>query len=115
MNTLDRLNSINNEIDLGYIYQDDMTFNELEEAVQQWITEQEIIYYSNAIDYLQRNDPSLNEVMEIASDMGYETSSLNSELLATLLHQQNLQVEWADICNEVEEIIEEAELEELED
>ena len=115
MNTLDRLNSINTEIELGYIYQDDMTFNELEEAVQQWITEQEIIYYSNAIDYLQRNDPSLVEVMEIASDMGYETISLNSALLATLLHQQNLQVEWANVCNEVEEIIEEAELEELED
>ena len=115
MTTLDKLQQVNTEIEFSDIYQDDMTFNELEEAVQQWITEQEIIYYSKAIDYLQRNDPSLNEAVSIASEMGYKTESLNSELLATLLHQQNLQVEWTDICNEVEEIIEEAELEELED
>lgn len=45
----------------------------------------EIIYYYKAIKYLQEFDPSLNESLELASELGYELTSINSELLASLL------------------------------
>ena len=49
----------------------------------------EIIYYSNAIDYLKENDPSLKDSLEIAAEYGYSTENLNSEILASLLYSQN--------------------------
>lgn len=48
----------------------------------------EITYYSNAIDYLKENDPSLNESLVIAAEYGLEIQSLNSEVLASLLYSQ---------------------------
>ena len=97
---------INTEIELDYLYQDGMSFDELEEAVQNYISEQEIIYYSRAMEYLQENDNSLSESLEIAADFGFEPQNLNSEILATLLHQQLLMNEWANVRNEVEELFE---------
>lgn len=99
--------SINTEIDLDYLYQDGMTFSELEEEVHQWINEVEVIYYSVAMQLLSNNDPSLNRSLELASELGFETSSLNSELLATLLKQGMLREEWYEISDEVEELFEE--------
>ena len=49
------------------------------------ISEDEIIYYSNAMKYLSENDNSLRESMEIADELGYKPKNINSELLATLL------------------------------
>jgi hypothetical protein len=53
----------------------------------------EIIYYSNAIEYLKENDPSLNESLNLASEMGlltlFTNNNLNSEVLASLLASQN--------------------------
>ena len=45
---------------------------------------EEIIYYSKAIKYLQDNDASLSESIEIALEMGYYLENINSELLASL-------------------------------
>ena len=59
-------------------------FEELEYSTHQT----ECIYYSNAMKYLTEHDTSLNESLEIASEMGYEVEDLNSELLATLLMQR---------------------------
>ena len=39
--------------------------------------------------YLSENDPSLSESIEIAQDMGYDLSNINSELLATILYIDN--------------------------
>ncbi len=44
----------------------------------------EIIYYSTAIKYLQENDPSLQESLELAENDGYSLNEINSELLASL-------------------------------
>ena len=79
------------------------------DTLTQAINEQEIIYYSNAIDYLSKNDASLNESMNIANDLGYEASNINSELLATLLYQQNLQADLWDIIEELENVLSECE------
>ena len=46
---------------------------------------EDIIYYHNAIEFLKENDPSLNNSLEIAEELGYSIKDLNSELLASLL------------------------------
>ena len=61
----------------------------------------EIIYYSNAIEYLKRNDPSLSESIEIALDYGYELKNINSELLASLLASQNSREQFNNYENEI--------------
>ena len=94
----------NLNIDIQYLYNENKEFNELEEDVIQYIQECEIIYYSKAMAYLSDNDNSLYESLEIASEFGYTTENLNSELLATLLYQQNLTNQWYEISEQVEEI-----------
>ena len=64
--------------------------------------DQEVIYYSNAIEYLRDNDNSLQYSMELASDYGYETKDINSELLASLLKSQICREEFAELQSEIE-------------
>jgi uncharacterized coiled-coil DUF342 family protein len=77
----------------------------------------EIIYYSNAIKFLQENDSSLKESLEIASEFGFSIDSLSSELLASLLASRQAEEEFyelqseiddffQDLCDELEEEIE---------
>lgn len=61
----------------------------------------EIIYYSNAINYLKENDPSLRESMEIAQEYGYEPKNINSELLASLLASQNARDEFYTLQDDI--------------
>ena len=63
----------------------------------------EIIYYSNAMEYLTRNDNSLRESIEIAIDYGYELKNINSELLASLLASQNSREQFNNYENEINE------------
>ena len=63
----------------------------------------EIIYYSNAIKYLQENDPSLRESLEIASEYGFEVSRLNSEILPSLLASQNAREKFYELQSEIDE------------
>lgn len=72
----------------------------------------EIIYYSNAIDYLKENDPSLKDSLEIATEYGFDIENLNSEVLASLLYSQietekyyNLESEITDFFKEIEQEI----------
>ena len=69
----------------------------------------EIIYYSNAIKYLQENDPSLRESLEIAAEYGYEVKILNSEILASLLKSQNVRDEFLYFRDEINEFFQELE------
>ena len=52
----------------------------------------ECIYYRVAMEYLMDNDISLSDSLALASDIGYETKELGSELLATIL-MQNIEQE----------------------
>ena len=61
----------------------------------------EIVYYSNAIEYLKRNDNSLMESIEIALEYGYELKNINSELLASLLASQNSRELFNNYQNEI--------------
>lgn len=101
------LNTLNTEIELSYIYSEDMDFPEFEDAVSDYIREQEVIYYYKAMKLLLEHDASLYRSLELASELGFEISNLNSETLATLLHQDMLQDEWFEIRDEVQEKFEE--------
>jgi hypothetical protein len=102
--------------DLSYLnYEDINDFDELrDEAENNSLLDSEVIYYSVAIKYLQENDPSLSESLEIASEYGYTTENLNSELLATLLKSRETRNEFEEIEEEATqffEALEEAEAE----
>ena len=65
-------------------------FDDYNEAIE-YCYEQEIIYYSKAMNYLIENDWSLRESMAIASEYGIDDpSKLNSEYLATIHYQDAL-------------------------
>jgi hypothetical protein len=65
----------------------------------------EIIYYSTAIEYLQKNDPSLRESLGLAQEFGYEVKNLNSEILASLLASENTRIEFEELESEVSDLI----------
>ncbi len=69
----------------------------------------EIIYYSNAIDYLKENDPSLSESLEIATEYGYETQNLDSEILASLLYAKNETEKYYNLESDITSFFEEIE------
>ena len=92
------------DIDLANLYCKEDTFEDFSEKVTEAIMNEEIIYYYEAMKYLTREDASLSQSLEIASEYGYTVENLNSELLATLLYQQNLSNQWAEISEEVETI-----------
>jgi len=93
----------------SYQYEDFETSEELIEALREQITEDEVIYYSNAINYLSENDASLIESLSLAHDLGYTVDNINSELLATLLQQQNYNEELSKLEGDIEEIYSEKE------
>jgi len=65
------------------------------------ITNAEVIYYSNALDYLLKNDPSLMNSLELAEEYGYKTTDLNSELLASLLMTKNNEEDYTSFIDDV--------------
>ena len=82
---------------------DFQTLEDLREYIEDRIREEEIIYYSVAIDYLKENDASLNISIGLACEMGFNLKNINSELLATLLLQEDLMEELINFINEVEQ------------
>jgi hypothetical protein len=56
----------------------------------------EIIYYSNAIQYLSENDKSLMDSIGIALENGFTLENINSELLASLLATQKVSEDFYD-------------------
>jgi hypothetical protein len=84
------------------------TFDDLDEYLaDNDLFNVEIIYYSNAMEYLIENDPSLREALGLAHDMGYEPKNLNSELLASLLASENVRSDFYDLKGEIETLLEE--------
>jgi len=89
-----------------YINIEDIDFENAFESIEEKISDNngfdvEIIYYATAIAYLKENDPSLRESLEIASDFGFETKNLNSEILASLLASQNVREEFNEKESEI--------------
>ena len=71
-----------------------------------YIHNAEIIYYNTAMEYLRENDPSLRESLSKAADMGCTLESLNSEMLASLLLQDNLRELLYSFKDDLEEYFE---------
>ena len=108
------LNSLNcSEVDIPYyVDAENIDFTDAYDSIYNMIDESQgfnidIIYYSNAIKYLQENDPSLKESFEIAEEFGYEVGNLSSETLASLLASQNAQIEFSELQDEIEQFFEE--------
>jgi hypothetical protein len=92
MENSDWLSDITDSVDL-----EQNTLEENIESVEQRISEHEVIYHYTAMEYLKENDASLQFSLEIASELGFTIENLNSELLATLLQQQEMREELAEI------------------
>ena len=69
---------------------DQVKFDDYDQAIE-YCYEQEIIYYSKAMNYLIENDASLKDSLAIATEYGIDDpSKLNSEYLATIHYQDAL-------------------------
>jgi hypothetical protein len=103
--TKEELNTLNYlcDLDINYILEDCEDIEEVREAVEQMIQEDEIIYYSNAMEFLKEEDPSLKESLELATLYGCEVQDINSELLATLLNQSRMMDEVEDLLKLLED------------
>ena len=110
---LDKIIDINdnliNYVDIEAIYEND-AFTSIYEMIEENNGFNcEVIYYSDAIRYLQENDPSLRESLEIAAELGYEVKNLNSEVLASLLKSQNVRYEFLYFRGEINDFFQELE------
>lgn len=102
---------ISNEDLSGFIQENQEIENldDLKSELRQYFqdfTNEEVIYYHSAIEYLKENDPSLKNSLAIAAEMGYSVENLNSEVLASLLKTQNNQEEFQEFLesDSVEEL-----------
>jgi hypothetical protein len=91
---------------LDYINIDEIDHDNPAESIFDMINDNggfnvDIIYYSNAIEYLKRNDPSLRESINTAIEYGYTLENINSELLASLLASKNAMCDYWDYQNEI--------------
>lgn len=93
---------------LDYItdFEDINSFDDLQEYLEDnGAFNIDIIYYSNAIQYLMKEDPSLRESLEMASEFGYEVANLSSEILASLLASQRVREDFQRYEDELNELI----------
>jgi HAMP domain-containing protein len=117
------LNTLKVDIDLPYYVDlENVDFSDAFNDICQMVEDGngfdcEVIYYSDAIEYLAENDPSLRESCELAAEMGYEAGNLNSELLASLLKSQNVRTEFQELEDEINTFFEDLQdqLDELEE
>ena len=95
------LNSLNLDIDfnclddkyLNLINNFDDLFNLLEDCR---LLNVDVIYYKNANKFLQENDPSFKDSLEIALQKGYTCDNLDSEILASVLATEMLRKEFSE-------------------
>lgn len=111
---------IDNLYVMDYVNIDDIDSSDAYQSIYEMIDDKggfnvEIIYYSNAIDYLSKNDPSLHESLELASEMGYNLMDLSSEVLASLLASENCRNDFSKLETDIEYFFNELNQEDAED
>ena len=57
---------------------------QVREGLIEYVESDSFIYYHNAIEYLTKNDPSLQESIELAREFGYNLENIDSVKLADL-------------------------------
>ena len=101
------LRSLKTEVEImDYINIEDIDYSDAFNSICDMISDNngfdiEIIYYSNAIEYLKQNDPSLRESLQIASEYGFSLEKLNSETLASLLASENARKEFYTLQDDI--------------
>jgi intracellular sulfur oxidation DsrE/DsrF family protein len=112
------LNSIDtiDNLDLPYFLSEPITSGDLTsfDDVLNYLEDQgafnvDIIYYSNAIKYLQEHDSSLRISLDLAEEFGFSIGNLSSETLASLLASQNVREEFTELESDFDEFFEELE------
>ena len=109
------LSELTTEIDvLNYVDIDNIDMNNAYESIYEMIDNNngfdiEIIYYYKAMEFLLNNDNSLRESFEIASELGYNVSDLNSEILASLLASKLVREEFCELEGEITAFFEDIE------
>ena len=93
------------DIDLPYYATED---TDSADALRDEIQDQggfnvEVIYYGRAIEYLQKEGPSLRESLEIADEMGYSLKDLSSEVLASLLASRRAEERYSELSDEIQD------------
>jgi hypothetical protein len=63
----------------------------------------DIIYYSNAMEYLSTHDNSLKESLNLAYELGYTIENINSELLASILATDKVREDFCEFKKEIDE------------
>jgi hypothetical protein len=102
------LNSLDTEITVtDYVNIEDIDKDDIYNSIYETIRDNggfdvEIIYYSNAIEYLKQNDPSLKDSIEIALEYGFELKNITSEALASLLASRNAEENFYKLQDEIE-------------
>ena len=111
------LRSLRTEVEImDYVNIEDIDHSDAYQSIYEMIDKNggfdiEIIYYSNAINYLKENDSSLYESIEIALEYGYELKNINSELLASLLASRNARDEFSELQDKINDFFIELETE----
>jgi len=80
----------------------------MQELKNQGLMQVEIIYYTNAIDYLKEHDPSLQTSMSLALELevDFSNNSFSSETLASILATKHLYDELSENYDAINEILE---------
>ena len=96
--------SITDFIEIDWENNQELNFDNIEEEINDNNGfDLEIIYYSNAIEYLKNNDPSLRYSLELADEYCYTIDTLSSEILASLLYSQNEREKFNNLEDEINE------------
>jgi len=99
--------TLNTEINIiDYVNLEDIDFQNAFNSIYDTIQDNngfdiDIIYYSNAIQYLKENDASLKESLEIAIEYGYTLEDISSEILASLLASKNAVENFYNLESEI--------------
>ena len=81
---------------------EDLTYDKLTEILyDKYAFQHEFIYYRSAMEYLLKEDDTLEEAFEYASNFGYDVKDLNSCLLASILAEERARDEWAENESEI--------------
>jgi len=84
-------------------------FKKLNEKRDYCITQVDVNFCYTAIEYLRKNDQSLEESLKIAHELGLTIDKLNSEVLASLLATRNNEDDYSSFLGTLIEHIEDFE------
>ena len=104
--------NIDNLYVMDYVNIEDIDFSNAYQSIYEMIDDEggfnvDIIYYSNAIDYLSKNDPSFHESLQLAADFGFNLTDLSSEVLASLLASEKCRDDFLALETDIEEFFNE--------